>query len=155
LYLLIDPRSLTIFKLAGLIDPLSWIRPQVLFVRLHDKRERGYRERVVTDRFDRFIRFQRLYDASDDPRFARVVLTADRDIARLWQNAADPLSAWRRLRKFIPRLDRLTLSAEGTVYDRSNDREIQYFLHDLVQSWQRPSAIIARAQCVSGEVWKD
>src|SRR5437667_4702991 len=58
LYLLIDPRSLTIFKLAPLIEPLSWIGPQVLFVRLHDKRERGYRERVVTDRFDRFVRFQ-------------------------------------------------------------------------------------------------
>ena len=48
---------------------------------------------IVTDDADRFVRFQRLYDASDDPRFARVVLTPDRSIAKLWQNAPDPLAA--------------------------------------------------------------
>jgi len=155
LYLLIDPRLLTIFTLTTLIEPLSWIRPRVLFVRLHDKRDRGYRERVVTDSTDHFIRFQRLYDAGDDPRFARVVLTTDRDIAKLWQNASDPLGAWRRLRRYIPRLDRLTLSADGTVYDSTRDREVAHFLYDLVQSWKRPSAIIPRSQTAGEQVWKD
>src|SRR5271154_6410966 len=44
LFLLMDPGSLTLFKLALLMDLLNWVRPQVLFVRLHDDRERGYRE---------------------------------------------------------------------------------------------------------------
>src|SRR5687768_278621 len=57
LYLLTDPRSLVLFKLAPVMDPLNWIKPQVLFVRIHDTRERGYRERVVTDTEDRFRRF--------------------------------------------------------------------------------------------------
>src|SRR5206468_9963783 len=49
LFLLTDPRSLVIFKLAPVMDVLNWIQPQVLFLRLHDIRERGYREKVVTD----------------------------------------------------------------------------------------------------------
>src|SRR5215208_2609670 len=49
LFLLTDPRSLVIFKLAPVMDVLNWIEPTVLFIRLHDTRERGYREKVVTD----------------------------------------------------------------------------------------------------------
>src|SRR3954463_9048048 len=54
LFLLTDPRSLVIFKLAPVMETLNWIEPTVLFIRLHDMRERGYRERVVTDAADRF-----------------------------------------------------------------------------------------------------
>src|SRR5436190_24120743 len=94
LFLLTDPRSLVIFKLAPVMDVLNWIEPQVLFIRLHDIRERGYREKVVTDDADRFLRFQRLYESAD--RLARVVLTPEREIAQLWQSASDPLNRWRR-----------------------------------------------------------
>ena len=100
LYLLTDARSLVLFKLSDVMDALNWIKPQVLFVRLQDHRERRYREKVVTDFGGRFARFTRLYDAADDLRLGRVVLTPDREIARLWQNAPDSLAAWRRLRRF-------------------------------------------------------
>src|SRR5690242_2682348 len=39
LYLLTDPGSLTLFKLGTLMDVLNWVKPTVLFVRLHDARE--------------------------------------------------------------------------------------------------------------------
>src|SRR5215213_9281564 len=42
LYLLTDPSTLTLFKLGPLMDTLNWVTPTVLFVRLHDGRERGY-----------------------------------------------------------------------------------------------------------------
>ena len=61
LYLLTDPRSLVLFKMSSVIDVLNWIKPQVLLIRLHDDRERGYREKVITDNENRFIRVQRLY----------------------------------------------------------------------------------------------
>src|SRR5271170_59508 len=64
LYLLTDPRSLVLFRMSSVIDKLNWIKPQVLFVRLHDDREHGYRERVITDAGNRFIRFERLYQAT-------------------------------------------------------------------------------------------
>ena len=57
------------------------------FIRLHDVRERGYRERVLTDAADRFVRFQRIYESAD--RLARVVLTPEREVAQLWQSATE------------------------------------------------------------------
>src|ERR1041384_8175154 len=39
LFLLTDPRSLVLFKLAPVMDVLNWVNPQVLFLRLHDTRE--------------------------------------------------------------------------------------------------------------------
>jgi lipopolysaccharide/colanic/teichoic acid biosynthesis glycosyltransferase len=152
LYLLTDPRSLCIFPLSRVIDILNWIEPDVLFVRIHDLRERGYREYLLTDESDRFVRFQRVYDRAD--RLARVVLTPDREVARLWQMASDPLSGWRRLRRFTPRIERVTVSVDGLVYDRTSDRELAAFVHDLVRDWKRPDATIDRARKHNG-TWID
>ena len=153
LFLLCEPGTMTLFRLADVMDALNWIKPQVLFVRLHDSRERGYREHVVTDEFDQFVRFERLYDAPG--RLTRVVITPDRDVAKLWQSAPDPLSGWRRLRRFIPRTDRATVSINGNVYDRDNSREIAYFVHDLVARWRRPDSTVLRAMSAQGQVWRD
>jgi len=156
LYLLTDPGSLTLFKLALLMDSLNWVRPQVLFVRLHDGRERGYRENAVTDDHGNFIRFQRLYDASRS--LTRVVMTPDREVAQLWQSAPDPLTGWRRLRRFSKRTQRATQTIAGSVYDRSDSQEVAWFVHDLVQTWKRPDSTVLRARQVADSgapVWRD
>src|SRR5213078_2291512 len=63
LFLLTEPRMLVLFKLHSVVmDALNWVNPQVLFLRIKDTREHSYREEVVTDQFDRFQRFNRVYD---------------------------------------------------------------------------------------------
>src|SRR5829696_5123496 len=114
LFLLTENDALTLFKLAPLMEALNWIQPDVLFVRLHDARERGYRENVVTDASGKFVRFQRLYDATSRP--TRVAFTPDRDVAQLWQSAPDARTAWGRLRRYARRTDRATQRATGAVY---------------------------------------
>src|SRR3954465_8910920 len=58
LFLLTEPKTLVLFQLQSrVMDALNWINPQVMFLRLHDTRERSYREQVVTDEYDRFLRF--------------------------------------------------------------------------------------------------
>jgi lipopolysaccharide/colanic/teichoic acid biosynthesis glycosyltransferase len=155
LFLLTEPRTLVLFKLQSVVmDALNWVNPQVLFLRLHDTRERAYREEVVTDEFDRFVRFNRVYDASE--HVARVVLTPEREVAQLWQSAPDPLTGWRRLRRYTPRIDRMTLKGlDGSSYLEGNDREIAFFLHDLQVLWKQPSSTIPRAHRGPGGVWKD
>src|SRR4051794_3461496 len=156
LYLLTDPGSLTLFKLGPLMDVLNWVKPTVLFVRLHDGRERGYRENAVTDEDGRFVRFERVYDAARS--MTRVVLTPDREVAQLWQSAPNPRTGWRRLRRFSKRAQRATESIDGHVYDRSDGREVAYFIHDLVHYWRRPDATVLRVRNVPdfGEsVWRD
>lgn len=155
LYLLTDPRSLVLFRMISVIDTLNWLKPQALFLRLHDGRERGYREKVITDGENRFVRFQRLYHGSEDLRLARAVLTPDRDVAQLWQSAADPLTGWRRLRRNLRRGERSTLSIDGSVFDRSIDREIAMFLRDLTKTWMHPDSTIGRAKLFEPQVWKD
>ncbi len=144
LYLLTDPRSLPLFRLADVMEVLNWVGPQVLFVRIHDTRERPYRERVLLESGDRFKRFQRIYDSAD--RLARVIITPDREIARLWQKAPDPLAGWRRMRRFVRRNERLTLSVNGNVFDRINNEEIAGCMKTLIRMWKRPDSVVKRAQ---------
>src|SRR5438105_4256410 len=144
LFLLTEPKTLVLFKLQSVVmDALNWVNPQVLFLRIKDTREHAYREEVVTDEFDRFVRFSRVYDRSE--HLARVVLTPEREVAQLWQSAPDPLTGWRRLRRFTPRIDRLTLSVDGSAYAEASDRELAYFLQDLLQVWRHPDSPNVRA----------
>jgi lipopolysaccharide/colanic/teichoic acid biosynthesis glycosyltransferase len=154
LFLLTEPKTLVLFRLQSVVmDALNWVNPQVLFLRIRDTREHSYREEVITDEYDRFQRFSRVYDTSE--HLARVVLTPEREVAQLWQSANDPLSGWRRLRRFTPRIDRMTLSVDGSAYAEASDREVAFFLHDLLQTWKQPNATIARAHRGPGGVWKD
>ena len=153
LYLLTDPDLLTLFQLSPLMDTLNWVKPQLLFVRLHDTRDRGYREKVVTDPDGGFVRFKRLYDASSRP--VRAVLTPDREVAKLWQSAPEPREGWRRLRRFARRTDRAAHSVDGTVYARDDAREVAAFMHDLVATWKSPDATVMRATRAAGDAWKD
>ena len=61
-------------------------RPDVLFIRLADEREQGYREQVVTDDSGRFTRFERSYGSSASRR-TRIMMTKDIAIAQAWQEA--------------------------------------------------------------------
>ena len=114
LFLLTDARSLTLFSLMRPIEILSWTKPQLLFVRLKDHRERGYRERALTDSQGRFKSFERLYDTSD-ARLARVALTRSRELAGLWQSAATPREGWQRIRQIAGRRERHVSSLSGSV----------------------------------------
>ncbi len=154
LFLLTDPHSLSIFRMGQLVDTMSWLKPQVLFVRLHNTQEQGYSERVITDQNDRFLRFERVYSAPDW-RLGRVALTANRELAHQWQVANDARAGWRMLRRTIAPTQRTTLSVGGSVYDRSEDDQVADFIRELVSIWKRPDATIQRARRLDDQVWGD
>src|SRR5688500_11743452 len=154
LFLLTDRRTLCVFKLRRAIEHLIWVKPDVLFVRLHDDRERGYRERVVTGPDARFVRFERIYGGSDS-RLARVGLTPDRRLAQLWQNSPDARSGWRALREEVTRSLRSVVSVNGAVYDRDEGAEVMQFVRGLVACWKTPSSTVGRARGDRGSVWAD
>ena len=165
LYLLLDPRSLPMFRLGDLSEALNWVAPTVLTLRLRDTRERGYRERAVTaDAFagdDRFVRYHRVYDAADE-RLGRAALTPDREVAELWQQANDPIHGWRRIRKLVARQERAVRSVDAQVFERTSDSDVAEMVERLVATWRRPHATIARATPdgsnrvqAHGEAWVD
>ena len=154
LFLLSDARSLSVFRITQVIDTLQWLKPQMLFVRLHGTFEQGYSERVITDEDERFVRFERVYSAADW-RLGRVALTASRDLAQTWQASPDAKSGWRTLRRDVDPNLRTTLSVPGSVYDREMPDQVAEFTRELVSVWKRPDATIRRARRMEGESWGD
>ncbi len=143
LFLLTDAHLHTIFRLARPIETLTWSKPKLLAIRLHDSHELGYREHAITDNNGQFVRFQREYLGSNS-RLGRVALTTDPIIARAWQQSSDSRNAWQQLRKNIEPRFRLTLSIEGAVFDRTDPHEEMRFMRNLVQVWKRPDATVTR-----------
>jgi lipopolysaccharide/colanic/teichoic acid biosynthesis glycosyltransferase len=153
LYLLTDARTLTIFRLAPLMDTLNWVRPSVLFVRLVARQEESsYRETVVTDDDDRFLRFRRVY-GNVLPRLARVALTRDAKVAHAWQRSVDSRAAWRRLRRESRSKGREAATITGRAYDRSSSHEVARFVSDLTRFWKQPCATVSAIRAVSRDVW--
>jgi lipopolysaccharide/colanic/teichoic acid biosynthesis glycosyltransferase len=150
LFLLTDPRTITIFRTSQIVEQIAWLDCELMFVRLVDSRDRGYREFVRSRRDGGFDRVERQYS---DSRLGRVALTKEKELAQLWQMAPDPRTGWRRLRKAVRRQDRWTVSARGRVYDRDNDHDVASFVRDLVQTWTRPDAAIHNIREVRQGVW--
>lgn len=154
LYLLTDSDSLAIFRLGRLIDSLSWLKPQVLFARIHDTHDPGYRERLISDDEDNFVRFERVY-RDRNFRLGRVAVTASEEIAQRWMTSEQTRDSWRKLRRSIPSHQRTTISVDGCVFNRRDDHQVNDFVHELIHLWRRPDSTIARASRLAGEVWSD
>lgn len=154
LFLLTESDTLTVFRLGEMIETLSWVGPDVMFVRLHDQRERGYRELVLTDEDDRFIAFRRDYGGRNQ-RLGRVAITPLRDLAIVWQNARSARVGWQQLRRGVRRTHRTAASVAGRLYDRHDNHQVVQCVRELVMLWQRPDATIARVRPANGRVWRD
>jgi lipopolysaccharide/colanic/teichoic acid biosynthesis glycosyltransferase len=147
LYLLLPPGKLALFPLAGLMDTLNWVHPHLLFLRLNDPRNQRYREEVLADASDRFVRFRRLYRGAgrEHGSAQRAALTSRRDIAKVWQQSADG-DGWRILRRSG---GRAYASARGTFYDPADDSEAAQFVQDLLRAWPQPETSITRAKPIA------
>jgi len=154
LFLLADPRTLVLFRLRALVDLLSWLRPELLLVRVHAPNRRDYTETIVTQGSDGFVRFERQYEGTDT-HLTRVAFTRDKEVALAWQTASDPRTGWRQLRRQIRRSNRETAQVAGRIYDRAVDQDIARFVRDLVAFWKNPAATIPRAREMADGVWGD
>ena len=154
LFLLMAPRLLANFRMRRLVDQMSWLDPEVMWVRVRDERDRGYREQAVTDTDGGFVRFERNYGGSDS-RLARVALTPSTRIARIWQTASDPRDGWARIREQVPPERRAAASIRGGAYDRDSDHEVMHYMRALIHHWSRPDATVERARKVGPGVWVD
>jgi len=153
LYLLTMPRTLVLFRLRDLVDQLSWLRPDLLMIRLRSVRERNFLERVIVDNDGHFVRFHRLYGT--ETSLARAALTEDRELARSWQAMPQSRTPWRDLRRPIARNARRATTVTGLIYDRTNDEQVAQFVRDLMVRWEAPSITIARAQRQTTRIWRD
>lgn len=154
MYLLTDPRTLVLFPLHEVVDDFNWLKPHVMHLRIRDQRDRTYRERVVTDRDDRFLRFRRVYDGAD-PRLGRVLLTCDPDIAMMWRKTDEATLGSRNIRRAVHPLDRSVRSVEGGVFDGTSETDRAAFVSRLQQTWRTPDVTVTRAVRVRDGLFAD
>lgn len=154
LFLLTDLNTLASFKLGRLADKLSWVKPDLLWVRLHYSLQHGYKEIAKTDPTGQFLRFERKYDGLDH-HVTRCVLTPNPDLALLWQCAPGAEDGWRKLRQTVPQAHRHATALNGDVYQRNEDEDLVRFIRDLMKRWKRPDATIQRIHKLRDGVWAD
>lgn len=153
LFLLCEPGTLVLFRLSQVLDTMYWLDPRLLVLRVRDARPRAYHEIAVTDEH-RLVRFERVYrDAY--VRSARVALTADPQVARMWQNAPDAPSPWRWLNARVERERRAVREAQVRLYDARDEAQVMDCLRDITRYWTRPDTTIRRAASPAQEVWAD
>jgi lipopolysaccharide/colanic/teichoic acid biosynthesis glycosyltransferase len=154
LFLLTDPRLLTIFSLSRYARAICWEMAELVCVRLHDKQQKFYHERMVAGADGELIGFRREYRGGQ-ALLARVFLTRNRELASMWQQSNSPHDAWLRLRDTTPRCDRTVGSASAGVYDRHDDEQVMEFIHRLVRDWKKPDMTIHRPLRNVSSVWAD
>ncbi len=154
LYLLTPADQLVMFKLRDLVDLLSWVKPQLLAVRLEARHETNYTERALTDARGRFTGFRRSYPRRE-VQHSYVYLTRDRQLAQWWRDQpADLHAPGRKLRRRVDRHRLVTSDVRGRSYDTQQPEQIMRFVHDLVELWEQPDATIRQLRREEAKLWR-
>jgi lipopolysaccharide/colanic/teichoic acid biosynthesis glycosyltransferase len=154
LFLLIDPQVLVLFDLEDWLDLLNWTKPDILLLRIHARRNLGYREVFNANEGGDFVGFQRRY-TSEQTLATRVGLTCDLELAEAWAAAPGVGDGWRQLRAAVPGPYRETRSCPARIYRRSDEAEVAKFVEDLTTIWNHPGATISRARKLASKTWVD
>jgi lipopolysaccharide/colanic/teichoic acid biosynthesis glycosyltransferase len=152
LYLLTDSDSLAVFRLRGLLNTMSWVNPDVLFLRLRHQQDVGYRETVETDSDGSFRRVHRQYGPQVPP-ITRCALTSSRQIAEYWRRCGVTGRPWRELRRHVADGRREFRRIAGHVYDNRSDVEVSRFVSHLIQCWRDPFRTLPFVRRHAPGVW--
>jgi lipopolysaccharide/colanic/teichoic acid biosynthesis glycosyltransferase len=154
LFLLVDPVHLVLFDLLHWIELMNWTKPDLLLLRVHAKKNLGYREVLTADDEGDFLRFERRYRANQILA-ARVGLTTDSELAEAWRAAPDACEGWRQLRAAVPSTYRETRSSPARIYRMDAEADLGQFVEDLVGIWSHPQSTIPRAERDASKAWVD
>ena len=135
LFLLLDPDELIVFDLPPRCRRLRHRRAGLMRVDVVDPDQESYAERIEAGDRDILIAVRREYLLR--PRSsARVMMTADRDLAELWATAPDRRTASRRLADAAgPRLP-VVVSACGHVFSAADGKRLEAAVTTLVGRWR-------------------
>jgi lipopolysaccharide/colanic/teichoic acid biosynthesis glycosyltransferase len=158
LFLLTPSDSLVKFKLHQLMETMhrlkNCVKPQVVFVKLKERRGNSYRERIVTDDQNRFLRFQRMYGGVDR-RSTTIALTPEPHIARAWQSSPNPEVGFALLHEHISEGRLAETSLPGCAYNMAVASDVMQCVRDLIDAWEQPNTVLTRIHEVSSGVWAD
>jgi lipopolysaccharide/colanic/teichoic acid biosynthesis glycosyltransferase len=152
LYFLLDPSLLVLLDPDCNLERASWAQADIVYLRLHDERQRQFCERVVSDEDGQFLKFERHYDGGPLARLARILVTPDSKLAAVWQMAPEPALAAKALHQVVARNRRMVTSVRGRLYDAVPESEDEFAI-DALRLWKHPERTLASACRLSSQVW--
>ncbi len=126
-FLLLEPDDLVLFDPPAAADRL-------VFVRLTERGQDGYTERVVADDANRLVSLRRLYTAPVH-NVCRLLVTSDPALAWLWHRSSGRRAGFREVR-FAAGLGRYRQTSRcGRYFDASDPDAATRFVVALMQRW--------------------
>jgi lipopolysaccharide/colanic/teichoic acid biosynthesis glycosyltransferase len=152
LYFLLDPSLLLLLHPNATLERAAWSQCDLVYLRVHDERQRQFCERVVSDEDGQFLKFERHYDGGPLAKTARILVTPDPKIAAVWQMATEPALAGKALQQVVARNRRMVTSIRGRLYDAVPQSEDEFAI-DALRLWQQPERTLKCASKLSTDVW--
>lgn len=151
-FLLIGAHDLLRFDLAPVLKRMAWLKPRALRLRLVDRDDQTYIERLGVDRESRVEGVRRIYHASTRAT-ARAALTSEIGLARLWMRAADPFLAWTAIAGEVGPYSTAPGVARAWILDARDDANRDEFMRRMVREWEFPGAAFDGVYEYQPSVW--
>lgn len=152
LYLLLAPATMVEFELDPVIRRLHWMKPRVIRMRIVDRSELPYRERVHGDGEGRLLEIRREYYQQTSAT-GRAWITPEAAVARAWHEAKSPREALDSMRRLARRRQSAPLALEGSVQYAHSPRGVQRWLGHAAPRWSRAQAVFADVYEFAPGVW--
>ncbi|MGE3109766.1 MAG: sugar transferase [Phycisphaerales bacterium] len=152
LYLLVDSDELVIFELARPLKLLNTLKPHCVRLRVVDKHDEGYEERVHTDESGRLIAIRRHYRAATRCT-SRVYLTPDAGLAQKWAQSQSMTDARRLVHPTKNRQRAYPYSCEGMVMERGVEGDMDRLTSALLRHWRAPGQTLESVYQYEPGVW--
>lgn len=141
LYLLTEPADLVHFEPARVAKRLAWLKPDIMRVRVVDEHEESAVERVELGPGARVEAMRRVYRPAMR-RTARVLLTADAHVARVWSEAGARSEALDALVRGEARDRTAVAETPGTVLRADSLEGEEEYLGLLLRKWRTPGSTV-------------
>lgn len=152
LYLLLAPAAFVEFDLDAVVRRLHWMKPRAVRVRIVDRQEKPYRERVHCDGAGRLSGIRREYH-HQTAATGRAWVTADPSIAEGWRDARSPRDAVERMRNLSRQKETAPVALEGSVQYAHSEHGVRNWLRDTAGRWSRASAVFPNVYEFAPGVW--
>lgn len=138
-FLLIGKHDLLSFDPAPALKRMAWLDPRVMRLRLVDRDDQTYAERVRVGRDGSVEGFARVYHPSTRAT-ARAALTNDIALARLWRSSPDPYLGWSALADEVGPDGSAPGVARAWILDARNDAHRAAYTRRMLEQWRYPGA---------------
>lgn len=152
LYLLLAPSALLEFDLDPVVKRLHWLKPRAVRLRVVDRHEQPFRERVISDAEGRLSEIRREY-YQQTAATARAWITDEATIAEQWREATSPRKALAAMRVYSRRRETVPLALAGAVQYAHADRGARRWLDATAPRWSRASAVFPDVYEFAPGVW--